>query len=192
MHRGPLHAVLLVVICLFLTVPVCAQATGTIDGTIFDKSGAVVPGASIQATNVNTNFVRHVTSDGSGKFTLTFLPVGVYDVRIEKEGFAGSVQKNIELQANSTVQVNAEMNVRSASEQVIVTAQQTLVQATSTTLVQVVDQKRVEDLPLNGRNVLSLVSLNAGVSPEGAGGGTVYPQTFAGYIIPVAVNGSRG
>src|SRR5581483_6773418 len=173
----------LAVLCLCTAAPIWGQATGTIDGTVFDKSGAVVPSAVVTATNVNTNLVRRVVSDESGKYAITFLPVGVYNVLIEKEGFAGSLKKNIELQVNTTVQVDGEMEIRSTTEQVMVQAEAPLVQATSTTLVQVVDQKRVEDLPLNGRNVLSLVSLSAGVTAENAGGGTVYPQTFAGYII---------
>ena len=88
-----------------------AQATGTIEGTVSDKSGAVVPDAAITATNVNTNFVRKVTSDGSGKYAITFLPIGTYNVLIEKEGFAASLQKNVELQVNTTVAVNGEMSV---------------------------------------------------------------------------------
>ena len=146
-----------------------AQATGTIDGTVFDKSGAVVPGAAVTVTNVNTNLVRRVKSDGAGKYTITFLPVGVYNVLVEKEGFAGSLQKDVELQVNTTVQVNAEMNIRSSTEQVNVTAEQTLVQSTSTTLVQVVDQKRIEDLPLNGRNVLQPDVGERGRAPEKCG-----------------------
>jgi hypothetical protein len=71
-------------VTLFLTVvPVWAQATGTIDGTVYDKSGAVVPGAQITVTNVNTNLARRVHSDGAGKYTVPFLPVGVYKVLAE-------------------------------------------------------------------------------------------------------------
>ncbi|HTM51638.1 MAG TPA: TonB-dependent receptor, partial [Bryobacteraceae bacterium] len=182
-----------VMVTLFLTVvPVWAQATGTIDGTVYDKSGAVVPGAQITVTNVNTNLARRVHSDGAGKYTVPFLPVGLYKVLAEKEGFAGALKQNVELQVNTTVQVNAEMAVRSSTEQVHVTAEQTLVQSTSTTLVQVVDQKRIEDLPLNGRNVLQLIAVNAGVSTEKAGGGTTQIQTLGGYAVTTAINGSRG
>ena len=78
-----------------------AQATGTIDGTVFDKSHAIVPAARITITNVNTNLVRSVLSDGAGQYTVPFLPVGVYNVRVEKEGFAQSLQQGIELQVNT-------------------------------------------------------------------------------------------
>ena len=135
-----------------------------------DRSGAVIPTATVIVTNQDTNQVREAKADDTGKFTLTFLPVGTYTVRADKEGFGSSIRKDVLLQANTTVQTDAQLEVRSTSEQIQVTAEATLVQATSTTLVQVVDTRRVQDLPLNGRNVLNLMQINAGVSTEGATG----------------------
>ena len=167
------------------------QATGTITGSVTDRSGAVIPAASVIVTNQETNQVRQTTADDTGKFTLTFLPVGTYSVRVDKEGFGSSVRKDVLLQANTTVQTDAQLEVRSTTEQIQVTAEASLVQATSTTLVQVVDTRRVQDLPLNGRNVLNLMQINAGVSTEGATGQSNQIQNL-GTAVTASINGSRG
>ena len=174
-----------------LCVTALAQSTGTIYGTVFDASGAIVPAATVTAINISTNQQRTVLADELGKYVITVLPVGNYNVRIEKGGFAPFVQQEITLQVNTNVQVNGTLQVKTSAEQVTVSAQSSLVQASSSTLVQVVDERRVVDLPLNGRNVLQLMSLNAGVSTEGAGGGSSQIQNL-GTAIPVTINGSRG
>ena len=162
--------------------PACGQASGTITGTVFDKTGAVVPSAQVTITHAATNQHRQVIADNSGQFAFSFLSVGIYDVLVEKPGFASSLRKGTELQVNTTVQLRIELDVRSNVEQVTVAGRAELVQATSTTLVQVVDQRRIQDLPLKGRNVLELVTLNAGVSSENAGGGTNIVQNVAGAV----------
>ncbi|MDQ6700485.1 MAG: carboxypeptidase regulatory-like domain-containing protein [Acidobacteriota bacterium] len=135
--------------------------------------------------------MRKVTADDTGKYTVTFLPVGPYTVTIEKPGFAASVRKDLILQANTTVQADAQLEITGVTERVQVTAEATLVQATSTTLVQVVDARRVHDLPLNGRNVLNLMQINAGVSTEGATGQSSQIQNL-GTAVTASINGSRG
>src|SRR5689334_16457556 len=93
-----------------------AQATGTISGIVADKSGAVVPDASIIITNQGTNQIRKVSADETGKFTVTFLPVGIYSVSADKGGFATSLHKDIQLQANTTVQADMLLEVKGAVE----------------------------------------------------------------------------
>ena len=188
-----------VLIALLLGAPrsISAQASGTISGTVRDNSGAVVPTAKVIATNEGTNLSRTVVSDGEGQYVIPVLPVGAYRVRAEKEGFAPFVQTGVTLEANATVQVDAAMQIRTSAEEVTVTAAPAMVQANSATLVQIVDTQRVEDLPLNGRNVLQLVSLTAGVADRNV------PVTYQGvnlggissanlYLNTVAINGSRG
>jgi outer membrane receptor protein involved in Fe transport len=173
------------------------QTTGTIAGTVRDHSGAVVPAARIAATHEGTNQTRTVLSDGAGQYLIPLLPVGSYSVRVDKDGFASFVQNGVIMEANTTVQVDAALQVRAGSEQVTVNAVAAMVQANSATLVQVMDTQRVSDLPLNGRNVLQLVSLTAGVADRNV------PVTYQGvnlggisssnlYLNTVAINGSRG
>ncbi len=171
-----------------------AQATGTISGTVTDPSGAFVANVTIVATNTGTNLKRTVTADASGQYTIPLLPVGSYEVRIENPGFAPFSQKNIVLQADTTVQVNAQLAVQGTEQQVTVSDTAAMVQATATNLVQVVEQRRVEDLPLNGRNILQLMTLNAGVNDQNSSGGTLQINTFAtgSYSSPVSINGARG
>src|SRR5262249_44672066 len=140
-----------------------AQVTGTITGTVRDLTGAVVPQAHVTATNSETNLARDVATDEAGQYVVPPLPVGRYQIRVEKEGFAPFLPTDVLLQANSQVQVEAVLQVRSATEQVTVSSTPNLIQTNSSTLVQVVDQQRVTDLPLNGRNVLQLISLDAGI-----------------------------
>ena len=176
-----------------LAASLSAQTTGTVSGTVHDATGAVVPAATVTATNIGTNQSRSATSDSAGQYVLPLLPLGEYQVRVEKEGFAPFIQKGITLQANSQVSVTATLQVRASAEQVTVSANASLVQTASTTLVQVVDSQRVADLPLNGRNVLQLLSINAGVSDRNV---TVTVQGTnlggADLINTVSINGSRG
>ena len=169
------------------------QATGTIGGTVRDASGAMVPEARVTATNTGTNLARIVTTDMAGEYVLPMLPLGSYEVRVEKEGFAPFLQQGIVLQANTQVRANAVLQVRTGAEQVTVSASAALVQTSSSTLVQVVETRRIEDLPLNGRNVLQLLNLNAGVSDRGvatAASGVNLGGTS--YINTVSMNGARG
>lgn len=167
-----------------------AQATGTISGLVSDAGQAVIPNAKVTVTNQNTNVSRTVESNSSGEFTVTLLPSGTYTVQAEKDGFATSVQKNVQLSANTTAQANLQMAV-GATDQLTVSTDASLVQSTSTVLTQVVDQKRIEDLPLNGRNVLDLMEINAGVSNAGAAGQTSQIQNLGTNVV-VSINGSRG
>jgi outer membrane receptor protein involved in Fe transport len=171
-----------------------AQATGTISGTVTDPSGLAVASATIVATNVGTNLKRTVTADGIGQYAIPLLPAGSYEVRIESSGLAPFSQTNIVLQADTTVQVNAKLALQGTEQKVIVSDTPDMVQATSTNLVQVVEQRRVADLPLNGRNILQLMTLNAGVSDKNSSGGTLQVNTFAfgNYSSPVSINGARG
>ena len=171
-----------------------AQGTGTIHGAVYDESGAVVPGARVTSNNVATNQTRTVETNTRGLYVIPALPVGNYEVRIEHEGFAPFLQRNVLLQVNTTVQVNGTLQVGATTEQVTVSADATLTQTQSTTLVQVVDERRVTDLPLNGRNVLQLMTLNAGISDQNARGSTIQTNTLARdrYHVSTSINGSRG
>src|SRR5437899_2337617 len=108
--KEPMHRILAIaLLALFLAAPRpgSAQATGTISGTVRDSSGAVVPGAKITATNEGTNLTRSVEADDAGQYIVPQLPVGAYQVRVDKAGFASFAQNGISLQANTTVQVDA-------------------------------------------------------------------------------------
>ncbi|HYZ85685.1 MAG TPA: carboxypeptidase-like regulatory domain-containing protein, partial [Bryobacteraceae bacterium] len=183
-------------LCLFaFTQPAFAQSTGTIYGTVLDASGAAVAGARVTALNTETNLARTIETGDTGQFTIPLLPVGTYSVKVERSGFNPFEQTGVLLQVNTNVQVDASLQVRGATEQVVVTAEQTLVQTNSTSLVQVVDQRRIADLPLNGRNILQLTTLNAGISDSGAAGSTVQNSSLgSGFYnnVSISVNGSRG
>ena len=171
-----------------------AQVTGTITGTVLDTSGAVVPDAKVVATNVATKLSRNTVTDAGGQYVLPLLSVGRYEIRVEKDGFSPFLQTDVLLQANTQVNVQATLNVRSAVEQVTVNATPSLIQTNSSTLVQVVDQRRVADLPLNGRNVLQLISLDAGITtrnvPSSVGQSYVLGKGL--YYTPMAMAGARG
>lgn len=183
---------MLIALVLFGASAVCsAQATGNISGQVTDAAQAAIPGAKVTVTNQGTNEKRIVQSNGAGEFTVTLLPSGTYSVLAEKEGFGSYLQKNVVLSANTTASANLTLQPASVSQELTVNADASLVQATSTVLTQVVDQRRIEDLPLNGRNVLDLMEVNAGVSNAGATGQTNQIQNIGTNVV-VSINGSRG
>jgi hypothetical protein len=171
-----------------------AQSTGAIHGSAQDSSGATIPEVQVTAIQQGTNLTRQTTTNSAGEYLIPELPVGTYEVRFAKTGFASFLQRNVLLQVSTNVEVNGMLQVAGATTEVTVNAEATLVQTTNTAVIQVVDQKRVEDLPLNGRNVLQLVTINAGVADRGATGSTIQTNTLSKgrYQVPASVNGSRG
>lgn len=168
-----------------------AQATGNISGRVMDSQQAAIPHAKVTVTNQGTNEKRVVEANGLGEFTVTLLPSGTYSVMAEHEGFASYLQQNVLLSANTTASANMVLQPASVTQQMTVNTDASLIQATSTVLTQVVDQRRIEDLPLDGRNILDLVAINAGVSDAGAVGSTSQIQNLK-VNVPVSINGARG
>jgi hypothetical protein len=174
----------------FLPTPIFSQqGRGTISGTVTDPSGAAVPGAGITITSVGTNAVFSTQSNEEGFFTAPGLAVGEYVVSAERQGFKTAVRKGITLQVDQKAQVNVRMDIGEIAESVEVTAETSLVDAGSATLGTVIENRRVADLPLNGRNALSLTLLNAGVisnaGPTNSGFGDRGVQ-----ISSLSINGS--
>ena len=175
-------------LCLFCGILLLAgslwaqETTGAITGTIHDSSGAVVPNASVTIKNTGTGAERKVTSNGSGTFTATLLPVGTYDVTVEATGFKRSVTSGIALSVNDRLSLNVSLEVGSVAETATVTASVTLLETENATLSGLVDSRKVADLPLNGRNFAQLINLEAGVSLNNNGN-----QGSGQYV-----NGARG
>src|SRR5215471_15760004 len=147
-----------------------AQSTAQITGTVRDQSGAVLPGAEIKATQTATGSVRNAVSNDDGTYVLTNLPLGPYVLEVSLPGFRTYVQTGVVLQVDSNPTVNAVLAVGQVTESVEVQADAALVETRSTGVGTVIDNQRVLELPLNGRQVTELIFLSGMATPSlGAG-----------------------
>jgi hypothetical protein len=171
--------------------PALSQGLGTLVGTVTDASGAVVPNAKVVATDEGTEISRQVTSNAQGYYVIPSLPPATYDLSVEAAGFARYFRKRLPLLADQSLTVDVRLTIEQAATEVTVDAAPTQVDTTNATLSQVVEQKRIVDLPLNGRNAASLALLVPGTvqaPPDNADQG-VY-KTFP-VAVTVSANGSR-
>jgi hypothetical protein len=154
----------LVVVCSALTVS-AQTVVGRISGTVTDASGAVVENASVTATNTANNLTRTATTDGSGFYTVTNLPVGTYVVTAEQVNFKKAIQEGISLTADARLTVDLALEAGAVTETVqITTAGGETVNTTSGEVARVIDTQQVQNLALNGRNYIQLLSLVPGVA----------------------------
>ena len=158
-------------------------ATGTIVGTVTDNTGAVVSGARVALTNTGNSARIEVLTNAVGEYTAPLLPPGNYAVGVSVQGFKAFEQTGIRLQVQQQARVDVVLQVGALSESVQVTADAAVVEATSSSVGKVVDNKRIAELPLNTRNVYSLVNLTPGLA--GSIGNAHNAVSFS-------VNGSRG
>src|SRR5262249_26593659 len=153
--------------------------TATLNGVVVDPSGAAVPGAKISVRNSGTGFESEATTGETGLYVFPKLPVGSYSLRVEKEGFSTYVQEGIVLTVNQSATQNVSLKLGEQSERVVVTADVDLVTTGTSTVCQLVDERRVVDLPLNGRRAQSLLYLGPGTvdvdQVRSLGYGGVYP-----------------
>jgi hypothetical protein len=144
-----------------------AQATGSLVGTVTDTTGAIVPGAKVTATNLGTNESKTAQADSSGNYQFLQLIPGNYKLVVEQSGFKQFSFANTEVSVGNATRLDAALQVGATSETVEVTAESPLVSTQSSSLNYEVGQKQVDNLPINGRNVLNLVELVPGVVPQG-------------------------
>src|SRR5579872_6364345 len=138
---------------------------GRISGAVRDNSGAVVPGAKVTVTNQSTGLIWNTETDGSGNYVVTNLPVGTYDVSAEAAGFKKNVRTGYALDADGRISADFVLQVGSLSENVEVTAVAgDTVNTVSGEVGRVISSEQMEDLALNGRNYMQLVSVIPGVA----------------------------
>jgi hypothetical protein len=159
----------LVVVCFLLAAyPIYSQTTfGSIVGTVTDPSGAAVANTEVVLTNLGTNTKRTGTTNSDGLYQFVNLPPSQYSVAITKTGFTKVLRSPITVQTETTTTINIALQVGDVSQTVEVTAQTPLLQTETSSLGQVVDQRKTNELPLNGRNPLNLVALVPSVVPQG-------------------------
>ena len=141
-------------------------STAQIAGTVKDTSGAVLPGANVTATQTDTGFKREVVSDADGLFLLPALPIGPYRLDVSLQGFRTSIQTGIVLQVNSNPNVPVTLELGTVQEAITVTANTQTVETRNLGIGQVMDNKRIVELPLNGRNPADLLSLLPAAVPQ--------------------------
>ena len=159
-----------VLACLFLSAPAFGQTNGVITGEVKDSSGAFIPGATVTVTHRGTNALRTVQSNNDGLFTFPALPPGTYDVKAELQGFR-PVTRDVELQVAQTARVDFTLDIGGITEALEVSGVAPLMTTENATVGTVIENRRIVELPLNGRNFLSLVALSPNVSAEFAGPG---------------------
>lgn len=152
---------------LFLAAAVFAfsqPTTGEMFGVVTDPTGATVPGAEVAITNRDTGQRKTVLSGTGGDYIVPLLPVGTYSAEVRKSGFRSVRRTGLQLQTVQSLRVDFSLPIGDVTETVAVTAEAPQVDTRSTTLGMVVDDRRVRDLPLNGRNTLNLATLVPGVT----------------------------
>ena len=147
----------------FMPVSSLLAQAGTILGTVQDETEAVLPGVSITATNLETNQSRTVISGDEGRYLVSQLPSGTYEVQAELSGFSTGVRRPITLTVGSQAVVDFSLSVGQISERVVVTGEAALVETTSAITAGLVDDRQIRDLPLNGRDFVQLALLQDGI-----------------------------
>ena len=139
------------------------QTSGNISGRVVDEQQAALPGATVTAKNADTGFSRTATTDGEGIYRLTALPVGNYDLTTELAGFGKTERKGLVLNVGQTLSIDLTMRLAGVQENVTVTGESPLIEATASSVGGVVDVRRIENLPLNGRQFANLAATIPGV-----------------------------
>ena len=184
-----MHIVRVVVLLLtVLTAPAltaAAQTSGTLSGRVVDSSGAVVPGVTISARHLERGVERATVSGVDGRFVLAALPLGAFEVRAELTGFKTVVRQRVALTVGQAVAIDFTLEVGTLAESVSVVETVPTVNTRSGDLSYLVDERAIEQLPLNGRNYTDLAFLQPGVTP--------YPHRDGGSVVAhglgMAVNG---
>ena len=150
----------------------CQQVTATITGQVRDPTGSQIPGAKVTATDTERGLAFTTTTNGDGRYNISNLPVGTYNIKVETQGFQTATQSNLTLQLNQTAKLDFPLQVGSVSTSVEVTSAAPLLQTESTQLGQVIDARTNATLPLATRNYVQLTLLAPGsVHPDQALGG---------------------
>lgn len=164
--------------------PVFAQATAQISGTVKDSTGAVLPGVTVIATQTSTGITRETVTNDAGAYVLTSLPIGPYRLEASLQGFGTAAQTGIVLQVNATPVVDIVLGVGALTETVEVQARAAVVETRAVGVSSVIENTRILELPLNGRQVTELVALAGAATPVTMGVAGRNP--FARTVISVA------
>src|SRR5215470_6683113 len=186
--RIPVKATMVVIVCLLLCATLWSQAVtvAQINGSVKDQSDALLPGVEIKVTQTETGYTRSVVTDEAGRYTIPNLPIGPYRLEASLPGFRSYVQTGIVLQVNDSPEINAILEVGQVAEAVEVTADAALVETRTTGVGQVIDNQRVLELPLNGREATQLIFLS-GIATPGTGATSTSTRNYP--TIQVAVAG---
>ncbi len=170
MKYGParLRSVLMFVLVFGSVVCHAQLGTGTLNGTVTDSTGAVVPGATLTLIDTDTNATRKIKSNGAGYFSLPELPIGKYSLSATAPGFGTITRNNIELSVGAQLTVDLPLAVGASNVTVEVRTAEAQVNSTSGEQSSLIDPKQIRDLPLNGRNVEQLILLAPGAQPSPA------------------------
>jgi Carboxypeptidase regulatory-like domain/TonB dependent receptor len=161
MRRYLFAAALLVL--LGCTLAFAQQTTGSITGRVVDQQGAAIPGVTVTTKNVGTGFTRTEISDAEGLYRLNALPVGIYEVNAELSGFSTVSKKDVEVNVAQVQAIDFSMKVAAIAETVNVTGSTPLIETATSSVGGIVDVKRIESLPLNGRQFANLAATIPGV-----------------------------
>jgi uncharacterized protein (DUF2141 family) len=181
--RSARRASFMAALTLLLPMALLAQVeSGRVMGTVFDTSGAVISGAAITVRNTGTAVEHRAATNGSGQFTVTQLQPGTYTVSAQHEGFKRVEQAPFALDVNQVIEVQIRLEVGATSQTVEVASVEPLIEAQTSSLGAVVEEKSINDLPLNGRDFIQLTYLTPGVNagPQGAVQGGGIPEDERG------------
>ena len=171
------------------------QATGSFSGTVSDKTGSVVSGATVTATTQGTAVSRVAKTDESGHYLIPLLSVGDYTIRVDFQGFQSAEQKDLRLQLDEHREVNFALAPASVTSTIEVSATEVAVETTNPTLGQVITAQQVSDLPLNGRDFVQLATLTPGTTqetnPNSFFNGGASSEVSARGTFSLSVGGSR-
>src|SRR3954454_11596684 len=168
-----------------------AVAGSQLSGVVRDSSSGAIPGAEVTATKTDTGAIRTVFTGGDGAYSLPNLPIGPYQLKVVLQGFNTYVRDGIVLQVGSNPEINVTLAVGALSEQVTVVANSTLVETKNTGVGQVIDNQRVMELPLNGRQATELIFLS-GLATSAPAGDLNTNKNFPTVTISVAGGQANG
>lgn len=172
MHSRKAWWVVVAYVLLFCSAAFGQSTFGTVAGSVLDPSGAAIPGAQVNLSNLSTGEKRSQTTGSDGIYSFVNLNPGQYRIEVEKSGFKHFMRGPVVVEVNQAVQINATMELGQVSQTVKVTAQTPLLQPQTSSVGQVIQRRLANELPLNGRNVFNLFELAPSVVPQGQSTGT--------------------
>ena len=189
-HGAGALALLFLVAC--VSVSAAAQTvTGTLSGSVVDSTGALVPNIVVKAKHKETGLVRTVSTNGEGSYVMSFLPLGPYDVTVEGTGFQRITKTDVLIELNKTTISPFTLSVSTVGEQISIAGETPLIETTTGEIKHSLDAKRIEDTPLAGRNIMSLVEQIPGFQNAPWIGSSNNPTNSTGSYASFSGQGSR-